>query len=301
CHRFLLRSIQSHVVRGYVGNKCSVFPLQLLGFDVDPVNSVQFSNHTGMADEGWYSSFTGEILQGDQLTSLVDGLERNSLLDGYTHMLTGYIGSPSFLRAVIGVFHKLKEVNSGLRFVCDPVLGDGGRLYVPEGNVDIYRNEVLPIATVITPNQFEAELLSGVEIRTEDDACRACAALHEKGPETVVITSCTLEDQGDDIFLFASICKNGKNGEGGQGNVTGSRTGAMTGRMNDEGDGESRVPPLLELYKMTFPRIPQTFTGTGDLMASLLLAWMHTLPNDFPGALERVGGTLQAVLARTHI
>lgn len=43
-------SIQSHVVRGYVGNKCSVFPLQLLGFDVDPVNSVQFSNHTGERD-----------------------------------------------------------------------------------------------------------------------------------------------------------------------------------------------------------------------------------------------------------
>ncbi|CAN0554829.1 unnamed protein product, partial [Laminaria digitata] len=40
-------SVQSHVVRGYVGNKCAVFTLQLLGFDVDPVNSVQFSNHTG--------------------------------------------------------------------------------------------------------------------------------------------------------------------------------------------------------------------------------------------------------------
>ena len=40
-------SIQSHVVHGHVGNKCAVFPLQLLGFDVDPVNSVQFSNHTG--------------------------------------------------------------------------------------------------------------------------------------------------------------------------------------------------------------------------------------------------------------
>lgn len=47
-------SIQSHVVRGYVGNKCSVFPLQLLGFDVDPVNSVQFSNHTGEACEGCF-------------------------------------------------------------------------------------------------------------------------------------------------------------------------------------------------------------------------------------------------------
>lgn len=40
-------SIQSHVVHGHVGNKCAVFPLQLLGFDVDPINSVQFSNHTG--------------------------------------------------------------------------------------------------------------------------------------------------------------------------------------------------------------------------------------------------------------
>ncbi len=27
-------SIQSHVVHGYVGNRCAVFPLQLLGFDV---------------------------------------------------------------------------------------------------------------------------------------------------------------------------------------------------------------------------------------------------------------------------
>jgi hypothetical protein len=36
-------SIQSHVVSGYVGNKVAVFPLQLLGFDVDVINSVQFS------------------------------------------------------------------------------------------------------------------------------------------------------------------------------------------------------------------------------------------------------------------
>ncbi|PIO63960.1 hypothetical protein TELCIR_14425 [Teladorsagia circumcincta] len=40
-------SIQSHVVHGYAGNKASVFPLQLNGFEVDPINSVQFSNHAG--------------------------------------------------------------------------------------------------------------------------------------------------------------------------------------------------------------------------------------------------------------
>lgn len=32
-------SVQSHVVSGYVGNRAAVFPLQLLGFDVDFINS----------------------------------------------------------------------------------------------------------------------------------------------------------------------------------------------------------------------------------------------------------------------
>lgn len=42
-------SIQSSVVHGHVGNKAAVFPLQLLGFDVDPVNSVQVCRQTGCA------------------------------------------------------------------------------------------------------------------------------------------------------------------------------------------------------------------------------------------------------------
>ena len=46
-------SLQSHVVHGYVGNKAAVFPLQLLGFEVDVVNTVQFSNHTGYSSSGW--------------------------------------------------------------------------------------------------------------------------------------------------------------------------------------------------------------------------------------------------------
>lgn len=36
-----LQRPQSHVVYGYVGNKAATLPLQLLGFDVDPIMSVQ--------------------------------------------------------------------------------------------------------------------------------------------------------------------------------------------------------------------------------------------------------------------
>jgi pyridoxine kinase len=40
-------SVQSSVVSGYVGNRAAMLPLQLLGFDVDCVNSVQFQTTLG--------------------------------------------------------------------------------------------------------------------------------------------------------------------------------------------------------------------------------------------------------------
>ena len=43
-------SIQSHVVYGHVGNSAAVFPLQRIGCEVWPINTVQFSNHTGYPD-----------------------------------------------------------------------------------------------------------------------------------------------------------------------------------------------------------------------------------------------------------
>jgi len=182
-------SIQSHVVHGYVGNKAAVLPLQILGLEVDFINSVQFSNHTG------YPKFTGERLGGDALGELVSGLRANGLI-GYTHVLTGYIGAASFLRAVIATVKAVREAQPSAVYVCDPVLGDGGRLYVPEELVDIYREEVLPLASVLTPNHFEAELLTRSTIATEDDAFRACAALHARGVRTIVITSAVLRADG---------------------------------------------------------------------------------------------------------
>lgn len=41
--------------------------------------------------------------------------------------------------------------------VCDPVLGDNGSFYVPESLIPIYQKELLPLATIATPNHFELE------------------------------------------------------------------------------------------------------------------------------------------------
>ena len=61
-------SIQSHVAYGYVGNKAAVYPLQSLGFDVWPVHTVQFSNHTG------YGKWQGEVFSKEHILGLVNGL-----------------------------------------------------------------------------------------------------------------------------------------------------------------------------------------------------------------------------------
>ena len=36
-------------------------------------------------------------------------------------------------------------------------MGDNGQMYVPKELLEIYRDKLLPLADVITPNQFEAE------------------------------------------------------------------------------------------------------------------------------------------------
>lgn len=250
-------SIQSHTVQGYVGNKAAVFPLQLLGFDVDPINSVQFSNHTG------YPTVRGQVLNGEQLWTLIEGLEANDLLV-YTHLLTGYIGSVSFLETILRVVEKLRSVNPDMIYVCDPVLGDDGDFYVPSELVPVYREKVIPVASMLTPNQFEAEKLTGFSISSEAEALSACNALHYAGPPKVVITSMELEGM---LFLVGS---------------------------HEKIKGQ---PP--EQFKVIMPKIPAYFTGTGDLMTALLLGWSKKYPDEFWKAAELAVASLQAVLHRT--
>ena len=83
---------------------------------------------------------------------MVDGLESNDLLENFSHILTGYIGSATFLNAVSDVVTRVKSKNPNLKYVCDPVMGDTGKLYVPSDMIDLYRTLIVPKAYMITPN-----------------------------------------------------------------------------------------------------------------------------------------------------
>lgn len=156
--------------------------------------------------------------------------------------------------------------------MCDPVLGDNGQLYVPEELVPIYRERIVPLADVVTPNQFEAELLTGVKISDIPSALAAIDVLHSKGVRTVVISSTDLGFGG---------------GEGNSGNLLAIASTLMCGQSPQR-------------CQIAIPRVDATFIGTGDLFAALFLAWFTKSHFDLKQTLENVVATLQAVIKRTY-
>lgn len=258
-------SIQSHVVRGYVGNKSATFPLQVLGFEVDSINSVQFSNHTG------YAHWKGQVLTAEELNELYEGIKLNNV-NHYDYVLTGYSRDASFLEMTVDIVQELKKANPSLVYVCDPVMGDHGAMYVPENLLPVYRDKVVPTADILTPNQFEAELLTGRKISTEKDAIEVMDLLHKMGPETVVLTSTDLPSKSGDQFLVA-----------------------LGSQRIVRADGTNSSQKI----RMDIPKVDAVFVGTGDLFAALLLAWTHHHPKDLKAACEKTLSVMHHVIKRT--
>jgi pyridoxine kinase len=229
-------SIQSHVVYGYAGNTAAVFPIQRLGRDVWAINTVEFSNHTG------YGAWRGKVLGAELVRELVAGLEERGALPRCEAVLSGYLGDAEAGRASMDAVKRVRRAAPGALYCCDPVMGDVGRgFYVKPGIPEIFKNEVIGLADIITPNQFELEALTGIKAENFDEARRAIDALHEKGPRVVLVTSCRAE-------------KNSPEAEGGH-----------IGMMVSDGTGA---------FHIRTPRLPlgAGMAGSGDLTASVFLS-----------------------------
>lgn len=139
---------------------------------------------------------------------------------------------------------------------------------------------------MLTPNQFEAEILTGLTIGSEADAVAACAALHAAGPASVVLTSLDLPLPGEGP-------EGDGDGEGGGGG------GASTSITLLGSTSEPQAGKCGQRFRIVVPRIPSYFTGTGDLCAALLLAWSSKMPAQLGRAAELAVASLQGVLRRT--
>lgn len=177
-------SFQSAVAYGHVGNSAATLPLQRLGFDVWPVDTVQFSNHPG------HGGRTGMILPAAHVEDVIDGLDRVGALDSCDGVLSGYLGESATAKAVARAVGLSRREGRSPPYLCDPVMGDdGGGLYVEAGLPALFRDLLVPMADIITPNRFELALLAEQPVNSLGEAGAASRRLMARGPRMVVTTS----------------------------------------------------------------------------------------------------------------
>ncbi|GGH58215.1 pyridoxal kinase PdxY [Rothia aerolata] len=193
-------SIQSAVAYGHVGNSAAVFPLQRLGHEVMPVNTVLFSNHTG------YGDWKGPLIPGDDVRAVIEGINDRGGLDDTELIISGYQGGSSIGDAILDSVALAREKNPKVLYSCDPVLGsaDTGCFVSPEVQ-ELIRDRVIQHADIITPNQFELGFVTGTDPKTLDDVLASVKKAQEIGPKTVLVTSVQTPDTPENSIQMLAV------------------------------------------------------------------------------------------------
>lgn len=198
-------TIQSHVAWGHVGNSAAMLPLQLLGVEAVAVHTVQFSNHTG------YGEFKGQVFPAQHIRDVLEGLQARGILEQCAAVLSGYLGDPATGEAILEAVATVRQLRPDARYICDPVMGDVGRgIFVRPGIPDFLRHRAVPATDIITPNQFEFELLVQTELQSLEHAIEQTRNLLRKpglqpGPDTVIITSLRTPDLPADSVTTLAV------------------------------------------------------------------------------------------------
>src|SRR5690606_38810513 len=101
-------------------------------------------------------------------------------------VLSGYLGETGQGEAIAGLVEAVKAKNPRALYVCDPVMGDSGGLYVPEATAATLRDRLMPLADIATPNRYELEWMAGAKL---PDLGSTIAAALDAGPATMLVTS----------------------------------------------------------------------------------------------------------------
>lgn len=249
-------SIQSAVAFGHVGNSAAVFPLQRIGVEVLPVYTVNFSNHTG------YGAWRGPLIPPADVADVIAGVEERGVFPQLDAVLSGYQGSAGIADVIIDTVARVKAANPAAIYACDPVMGNAksGCFVAPEIPI-LLRERVVPVADIITPNQFELGFLTDTSPLSIDDTLRSVDLARAMGPSTVLVTSVERPDR-------------------------------------TEGTIEMMVVDDAGAWIVQTPLLPMKANGSGDVTAALFTAHYRST-GDASVALARTASSVFALLENT--
>jgi len=250
-------SIQSAVAYGHVGNSAAVFPLQRIGVEVLPVYTVNFSNHTG------YGAWRGPLIAPDDVREVITGIEERGVFDKIDVVLSGYQGSEGIADVIVETVARVKAANPNAVYACDPVMGNAkSGCFVAPAIPELLREKVVPVADIITPNQFELGFLTGTDPHTIEETLASADAARAMGPGTILVTSVERPDR-------------------------------------EEGTIEMMAVTPLGAWIVTTPLLPMKANGSGDVTAALFTAH-YTRTGDAADALARTASSVFDLLEATH-
>ncbi len=97
---------------------------------------------------------------------------------------TGMLSTPAIVETVADFLAS----HRGVPLVVDPVMvATSGDVLLEKEAIETYKKKLIPLATLITPNIPEAEVLSGLSISSEEDMKQAAARLMDYGCEAVLL------------------------------------------------------------------------------------------------------------------
>ncbi|WP_298864955.1 pyridoxal kinase PdxY [uncultured Microbacterium sp.] len=249
-------SIQSAVAHGHVGNSAAVFPLQRIGVEVLPVYTVTFSNHTG------YGAWRGPMIAPDDVRDVITGVEERGVLPQIDAVLSGYQGGEGIADVIIDAVARVKAANPDAVYACDPVMGNAkSGCFVAPAIPELLRRRVVPVADIITPNQFELGYLTGTEPGDLASTLASVDAAMAMGPKTVLVTSVERPDR-------------------------------------EEGTIEMLAADAMGAWLVATPQLPMKANGSGDVTAALFTAH-YVQTGDAKVALERTVSSVFDLLQNT--
>lgn len=250
-------SIQSAVAYGHVGNSAAVFPLQRIGHEVWPVYTVNYSNHTG------YGAWKGPMIPAADVAAVIEGIGERGAFKLVDAVLSGYQGGDDIADVIIDAVAKVKAENPNAIYACDPVMGSAkSGCFVADTIPPLLRSKVVPVADLITPNQFELGYLTERDVNDLDSTLAAVDAAREMGPSTVLVTSVERPDAPEDTIEMVAVDDKGK-------------------------------------WIVRTPRLPFKRNGSGDVTAALFTG--HYLESgDAADALARTASAVYDMLKLTY-
>lgn len=186
--------ISSQVAASRVGASASAFCLQRMGINTIVLPTTLLGRHPGWGAPG------GGPVDAARLADMWARIEDQDI--NIDAVMTGYMATPDQVTLAARIIDIINIKNDDLITLVDPVMGDHGRLYVPEDIASGIIETLLPKADYATPNLWELSYITG---QTCDSAAAAYSAAL-----SLLYAALVTSVPGKDTSIGAMLCDGGK-------------------------------------------------------------------------------------------